>query len=501
MERYNFGYADVEWGPDEAKGDYGLGNYFVEYPGFRKIISGKKRYIIGRKGTGKSAILQKIITLAEDDSTIMCIPISLRNFPISQFRDIGDKKFRDKSKYVPTWRFLILVELAKLIIADCSIPEDEIKMELRAFINTNFPQNMGMVDTITMLKEQSNKISIISGWLTGEHAAKQSNQTSTSVHFKMAGDVLEQRIYSLSSQSKYYILADELDEGYKENDSNLRLIILSLLRACEELAIFFSSSRVKCYPLVALRSDIFDNLEDNDLNKLDDYVLRLEWTIDDRGINSLKRIVESRIRSSFYAEYPDAVINDVDLWNMVFDEHSAKNGLWKYMSIHTFDRPRDIIKMLKYCQDGKRNSNPCLDFNTVSDVEIEYSSWLYREFRDEIQSFLPCWKAVLNCITEISYGKEKVKVLENAFLCSDEISAWLTEKKKKPSYIIEILFDYSVIGCINEKGRWIFKYKENHFEYMESYPYYCVHYGFCKKLRIVNSYRPMALAEIYYSNR
>lgn len=125
----------------------------------------------------------------------------------------------------------------------------------------------------------------------------------------------------------------------------------------------------------------------------------------------------------------------------------------------------------------------------VQMVEEDYSGWFYREFRDEVQSFFPCWKNALNCISEVAKGKEKTQTLLARFDANNEIREWCIENKKTSLDVLKILFNYSVIGCINEEGRWIFKYKdEDYFDFMESYPYYCVHYGFCRKLRIPKSY-------------
>ena len=67
-------------------------------------------------------------------------------------------------------------------------------------------------------------------------------------------------------------------------------------------------NNMNCIPVTALRSDIFDNLEDNDLNKLDDYVLRLNWTTDENAPWSLKKIAEKRIEATLRKKYPQLPI-------------------------------------------------------------------------------------------------------------------------------------------------------------------------------------------------
>ena len=54
MQRFDFSFSDIDWGEDEAKNDNSLAHYFVEFPGYKNILKGKKRYVIGRKGTTPS---------------------------------------------------------------------------------------------------------------------------------------------------------------------------------------------------------------------------------------------------------------------------------------------------------------------------------------------------------------------------------------------------------------------------------------------------------------
>lgn len=487
-------FSDVEWGEDEAKNDDLLDLYFVEFPGYDDILKGKKRYLIGRKGTGKSAILQKIRLEAQDSPTYFCTDISLRDFPLNDFKALGERGLQDKSKYVSAWKFLLLTEIANMIIQDHSIKESQELEILRQFIKANFPDGISVTETIIKLRQNENKIAMAWSALSGEVSASSSTETTSHIHYNKAVKALEQLLSKFQSSSTYLLLIDELDEGYRVKNSNLNVVILALLRAVDELYNYFSKNGIQCIPITALRSDIFDSLEDNDLNKLDDYVLRLNWTTDENDPWSLKRIAEKRIEATLRKKYPD--FPECDYWNMVADDRTVPKGLWQYICILTFSRPRDIIKLLKYC--SKRINNRRLTLKDVQNVEVDYSGWFYREFRDEAQSFLPCWKGALNCISEVAKGKERTEVLIKRLDDNDEVSAWCKEEGKTSMDVIKTLFEYSVIGCINESGRWIFKYKDDYFEFMSSYPYYCVHYGFCRKLRIPKSY-DNTIIEVYRS--
>lgn len=495
-------FIDVDWGDDEAKNDDMLSSYFVEFPGFQNILSGKKRYIIGRKGTGKTAILKIIRNKADSDPTVFNRDISLRDFPLNDFRSMEDKAYQDKSKYVSAWKFVLLTEILKMVIEDESVCETGVKMQIHHFLRINFPEGFTVTDTIKKISAKGNKVSL---GVTGDSAnagfsmSKNSEQEIVSlVHYHQAVKYLQNLLIQIHTENTFYISIDELDEGYNNEKQNLRLIILALLRAADEIYRDFKAAGLKIIPLVALRSDIFDSLEDNDLNKLDDYILRLNWDTSENGPWALKRIVEKRIEHT--VKEKKLKISNANYWELVADEKSIPQGIWKNICILTFSRPRDIIKFLKICSEyGKSCQVGKLSISDVRESENEYSAWFYRELRDEIQSFMSCWREALNCLTELTIGKGRIQDLENSLQKNPVVQKWCEQNNKQAIDVIKILFDYSVIGCINAQGRWIFHYKDSDLEFMPSYPYYCVHFGFCNKLRINRSYEGTYLVEAMLS--
>lgn len=493
MKKFEIRFSDIYWGEDDAKNDEALEKYFVEFPGYEEILKGGKRYIIGRKGTGKSAILQKLRLQAQAEATSFAMDISLRDFPLTDFKSIGDRSLQDKSKYVAAWKFLLLTELADLVMQDNSVEDTDEFWQMKRFLSDNFPEGISMAETISRLKQNENKITLASPVLSGECAAAAATQTTAQVHYNKAVKALEKLFGGIRTESTFIILIDELDEGYQGKNTNLNLVILALLRAVEELANFSKRNGIRCLPVLALRSDIFDALEDNDLNKLDDYVLRLNWTTDPDDPWSMKQIAEKRIAATVREKYPDIQVENC--WNLVADEKATEKGLWQYMCVLTFSRPRDIIKLLKTCK--ARAKGPKLTLGNVQAAEIDYSAWFYREFRDEVQSFMSCWQDALNCITEVARGRAELKTLLKRFEENEKVSAWCRDNKKTPVDVAKVLFDYSVIGCVTEKGRWIFKYKDDSLGFMPSYPYYCVHYGFCGKLRLQTNLYSKTIMDVY----
>lgn len=482
-----FNFWDIDWGPDEAKGDKNLNKYFVEIAEYKEILKGNYRYIVGRKGSGKTAILERVKIETEKDPMSFIGYLSLRNFPLQLLKSLRDKSMEDKSQYVPIWKFLILVELSRLIVSDQGISGQDIPHELALFLKENFPKETSFVDTLHTLQKNSGKIKVISNWFGGEYSKEQQEQTTALVYYQKVVDFLKHKIQNITTESSYYIFFDELDEGYSANDSGKRLLLLSLIRAIEDTYIELDETDSFSFrPLLALRSDIYDNLEDNDLNKLDDYLIRLRWTSGYAGGYPIKAIVNERIRAYMQDKYPELVdiITQQDLWLYIADDNSSPVShikLWNYICNRTFDRPRDIVKFFKYCR--KEQGSGKLSGEIVGKAELKFSKWFYDEFRDEVHSFLPIWKEVLSCITSLGYGKTNTNELSLLFESNKTIKVWLESHSKDTIDILKILYDYSVIGNLDSGNRWLFKYKDDDMEFDQNKDI-IIHYGFHKKLRL-----------------
>lgn len=227
MQNIQIAFSDIDWGEDEARNDESLEHYFVEFPGYDSILKGKKRFIIGRKGTGKSAILQKIRLDCNSNPTLFSTDISLRDFPLTDFKALGDRSLQDKSKYVSAWKFLLLTEIASLFIQDNSIAScDEIDA-LKKFLHDNFPDGISVPETINKLRQNENKISMVISILSGEHSNLTSSETTAQIHYNKAVKTLESLFVRIRTESTFILLIDELDEGYRAKNSNFHLSIQS----------------------------------------------------------------------------------------------------------------------------------------------------------------------------------------------------------------------------------------------------------------------------------
>lgn len=390
-------FSQVDWGEDDGAGDTGLREYFVEIPEFREIIAGKMRYVIGRKGTGKSAIAEKIRIESGNRYNWFYSDLSFKDFPLSDFRSLEDKSQSGKAKFIPIWMFLIYTKLISLLLSDEGCSGDN-KEKLYTFINKNFPaSDIGFSDIIKNVTSNRAKVLFFNVLSAGHD---RTNECQTYVHYARVTDSLRDLLGNMKSNSFFFMLFDELDEDFSANSKSFQLVLLSLFRAIELVYKNLNKSgNINFRPVLFLRSDIFDSLKDNDLNKLDDYIFRLNWSQYSGSDYDLKSVVEARIKASLGNRDAtwDYIVDEFDL-----DKPTYMNSLWDFMLNRTYERPRDIIKFLKLCR--KKNVPGMLTAEYIKKAEIDYSKWLFKELDNELYAHNKIWDKAAMLISNI--GKE-----------------------------------------------------------------------------------------------
>lgn len=479
-------FVDVEWGSSEAKGDSNLKDYFYEFPGFDDIMKGKYRYIIGRKGSGKTAVIEVVKNKVNNDPLSFYSEMSLKDFPVTILKELRDKGYQGKSQYVPVWEFLILSQICKIIIyQDNGSGNYGAIDDLKQFYIDNNIDGLTATQTLSVMKEKKSKFKV-SALLKYLQATigfdRNSSMTMVmDVHYQKISLAIKELLKQIKSESKYYIFLDELDEEFKAEDASNKTLILSLLRAVENLNQFFKmETEISFRPLTALRSDIYSTLQDdNDINKLHDFVFKLDWSINinDTSPNdmSIINIINKRISCS---------INSDTTWQHIVNDDSPsyiKGGLWDFITARTFSRPRDVIKYLKICESKKPLYDLC--FEHVEKSETAYSEWFYNEIRNEIYTHLPVWDEALSIFRDIGYFRcSKSDFIERA--CTrPKINRFLSSNNKIIDELIEQLFNFSLIGNIDDKGRWSFKYKDDDVIWNRDADL-MLHFGISKKFRL-----------------
>jgi hypothetical protein len=261
---------------------------------------------------------------------------------------------------------------------------------------------------------------------------------------------------------------DELDQGLAELDEPRRLMLVGLILAARLVRLNCKDSPSGINPVVYLRTDLWEDLNFSDKNKISQTLaFNLEWDGD-----SLKRLVDTRLK---------ARLGEQSDW-----ERIAAGGLmrgsqtkWNHILTRTFLRPRDVIKFLNaaLAEAHKRDAEPLIFENEdIGTARNTYSAYLKAELDDEILAHWRHWEEALqacSAISTITFDRE-------------EFTSEYEKRRSSANAVdsdeaLKLLYSFSVIGYERRSGyggsSWAFRYTDPEVGWDGSATRFKVHLG------------------------
>lgn len=470
----------------EAKQENNL-RYFYHINESQKILKGDKFYIIGRKGSGKSAISEYILGLSKEENdnayNVFTEKLSFKSFPFNELYALENGKYTKPNQYITIWKYIIYSCLCRLMVKNQNTDH-----ELKVILEQLYPP--------TTIKSLSK---MINNWTTKEFGAqilglginvkvdKMSKFENSSWIEKT--NTLEEIIDEYIDNSKYYIVFDELDEDYRnfetaEEKKQYENLLTSLFKAVQDVKSYFRDRKQTICPIVFLRDDIYALIKDTDKNKWGDFKLSLEW-----DESKLKSMLAYRISKALNE---DGEIMSFDkAWDNIFAKQTIALGgnnqkkvdLFKYITLSTQLRPRDYVKYIHVCAERTlEEGGQKITAQTVKQVDKGFSNYLKDEIIDEVHAQLPDIQIIFSIISQIRKWTFTIQEFKDTYL---QYYKKGTVQNGNVDYILQMLFDFSIIGN-RPKNRQLsfFRYNnpEARFNFNENI---VVHRGLFKALQIL----------------
>ena len=228
-------------------------SYFYSTGEAQELLDGKKYFVIGRKGTGKTAIAEYISNKL--DESHYSEKLSFKNFPFNYLYSLENAKYTAPNQYITIWKYLIYSCVCKMMTKNPSIDKDVVSKLKKIYPIDAKATLAKMVESWTATDFG---IEVLGTGLTGRREIRQPKELS----WIEKCDILEDVIGDYVDKSCYYVVIDELDEDYREFESNedretyLKLLT-SLFKAVQDVRAIFKESACSIFPVIFLRTDIY----------------------------------------------------------------------------------------------------------------------------------------------------------------------------------------------------------------------------------------------------
>lgn len=456
--------------------------YFYHHASFSQLETGGRSYVIGRKGSGKSAIAQYMSRI--HSPTVFSKTLTFGHFPFNDLYKFTHDSFRAPNQYITFWKYLIYSEVAKLLLRNEAIAPG-VRDQLSAVYGRTDVKG-SLASQISHLTSSELDVSVLG---IGGGVSRSHSRQDNSVPWISRTEILERFLLDNMDGSRYFVMFDELDEDYSQAsflDSSRQYaqLLTSLFKAVLSIRATFYDSRLNLCPVVFLRDDIYYALQDPDKTKWSDLKLDLDWS--DLTIQNLLAFRLSRAQ-----DISNCTPSFKDAWHTMFvksempygNRKSRKIELYKYVLDQTHLRPRDFIKYLQICaQEANYQSVPIVTGDIVKRSARPFSNYLRSELQDEIHAVLPDIKLILDVFS--SERKQDLSIDE--FSRAYEAAMRSANRTVVPvEQVLQILFHFSVIGNQpKQQTATFFKYRnpEATLNFKERI---VVHKGLFKSLQVV----------------
>ena len=410
-----------------------------------------KRIIVGRTGSGKTALLHHLMQSCDHVVQLSPHDLSLNfiatNKVIAFFEEAGVNL---SAFYVLLWKHLLVVELikSKYQIKDESSYE-KFKRSIAAIVRKkdrnkelalDYFENWGekfwqtteeRIHELTRRVEESLtagtniKLKGIALNLEGAKKLSQEEKTEVKEHGLDAVSkvqireldnmltILEENIFN-EVREPHFVTIDMLDEDWADDRIKFKLIrsLIDVVNRFKQL------TNVKL--ILALRHDLLykvHHLESSSGFQEEKYkalYLNIKWSKAE-----LEKVVELRINKLIKNHYTKEAVS----FKNVFPDHVDTRDTFDYMLERTFFRPRDIIMFVNECLElcaGK----PAITAGIIKDAEGNYSV-------ERLQSLSYEWKTVL---PDLSYTSRMLFGMKERFEVNQITEEVLQEKFEEIAY-------------------------------------------------------------------
>jgi len=484
--------ADTDtFGGLDADTDKLLDSCFEDHEAYLSALKHQRFLVLGRKGSGKTAIFRKLITTRKHD--VFTFGHTFTDYPWHHHDKQESIGVPEEERFVHSWKYLILLTLSKILLNfDNSQPWSDDTIQLLAKLERFVVDSYGTRDPdITQIFLPQKKLHFQSSFEIPLASLKVRLETKSvpieelpTIIQEVNENLSQAVISSLNPDLNYYVCFDQLDLGFDPSVQRYLNRLVGLLLAARDINLRARHEGKKLSIIVFLRDDIYQILRFEDKNKLTGaFMSRIEWDTS-RTNKTLKQLMEKRFATVLE-------IDEAGAWQRVFDETEKMTGKqtkYQHMVDRTFLRPRDIIKfanevLAAYKSRGDSTArrieerSGLFDNRDIQGARSEYSRYFLDELDDEIFKHVPAYQKYI----EVLKNLDSLQFTFDDFQDACEKRRHILPPDTDPATVLKSMFEFSIISYYSPGGsgyggsEYVWHYKDARSQFNEAANMFRIH--------------------------
>lgn len=389
-----------------------LERYYLETDQFLKSLRGEAHLVVGRKGSGKSAIFLQIRDAERDKNRNKNIVLDLKpdGYKLIKFKE-RILQFLAEGTYQHTitafWEYVLLLEICYKILEKDRQRHIHDHLLYQGYRELS---DLYYVEDYDYEGDFSERMSMLMEKIYSEYQSKYGSVENISLSSSQLTELLYKHDVKnlkqilaryLKNKQILWLLFDNIDNGWPTSGLKHEdlLMIRALIDATRKIERQFSSPDLKIRSVVFLRNDVYELLVKETSDRGKEASVILDWTDGDL----LRELIRLRIVSNGLDE-------DMDFksaWLRLFVSHYMGEETSQFLIERSLMRPRFLLNLINHCKSFAINLNH--EIIEASDIEKginAYSADLLRdigyELRDISSETDGALYAFISCPAELS---------------------------------------------------------------------------------------------------
>jgi hypothetical protein len=436
-----------------------LQSYYLKTDAYNKAVRGEVQLVVGRKGSGKSAIFLQIRDKERSKSNNVVLDLKPDGYQLIKFKELILKYLQEGTFHhtiIAFWEYVLLLEICHKVLENdqkrhlnnSKLYESYRELE-KKYKGENYLRKGDFSERIVGLMENLT-VAYKKQYGEKENVRLSVPEITTLLYKGDISKLKEKLIEYLKLKDKVWLLLDNIDKGWPSSglENEDFIIMRTLIDALRKIQRQFDKERIEMHPIVFLRNDVYELLVEKTSDRQKEAKELLDWVDSDL----LREIIKLRILSSLdFGETKDFST----IWQSLCVSHYKGEETSQYLIERSLMRPRFLINLLNHCKGFAVNLNHnIIQIEDITKGFNSYSMDILTDISYELRDVLP----------------ESENILYNFIGCTTDLN--LLDLKKIIKYeiigdtffakLINLLLWHGFLGIKYETKNDIFIYNVNY---------------------------------------
>lgn len=359
--RYTTTLQKLDFGSSAAENEMrDLQHYYLKTDAYWRAMRGEVQLIVGRKGSGKSAIFLQIRDKERSKGKNIVLDLKPEGYKLIKFKELILSYLQEGTFHhtiTAFWEYILLLEIChKALESDRQrhMNDSDLYDSYRSL------ENAYNKESYLTEGDFSERMSRLMDSLTAAYRAKYGDQQNvrlssaeiTNLLYKSdINDLKNMLVNYAKHKEKVWLLIDNVDKGWPSSGLQEEdfIIMRTLIDSLRNIQRQFSKEKIELYPIIFLRNDVYELLVEKTADRQKESKELLDWVDHDL----LRELIKLRIISSLEIE----TLNFDEIWQSVCISHYKGEETSQYLIDRSLMRPRFLINLISQCKSFAVNLN------------------------------------------------------------------------------------------------------------------------------------------------